>query len=431
MTLVCGHDAHPYGPPLCAHLRAAAATDYFLRYTGAGLSTEHVCEVCRDGGAAAGRVCEECFDDALGSVLGVVGAPETVEAPRPLDPTVDSTPLPGRAGKVVDIAPTERGLLLLCADGRLLLWDAPGDDCAEVGRSSVAPDAAAEPWCGRSQTRRLHASSDGRFAAVVIDYGRHGEVIDLTRGTVTRSLENDGYHSDTVPFSLAFTTLGERQAVLYRERWNRILVCDPATGETLTTTPTGAADAPWNSCFHGALLPSPEGTRIASDAWQWHPVGSVLVWDLPAWPADGEDARPGPAGWSQLALCDYYWDRPLAWLGENRLAIGGLGDDEQTLVNGATVYEFTGAGDARCVEAGAFPGPYGRFFAADGLLFSTGESGLDVWDPAEGARTGSVPGFRPTRQDPRTGELLQLDAHAGVVRSWHVGRAARAETPGA
>ncbi|MET8947873.1 hypothetical protein ABZX30_31150 [Streptomyces sp. NPDC004542] len=426
MTLVCGHDAPAYGPPLCAHLRAVAETDYFLRYTGVGWQSEHVCEGCRDESPpATEQVCEECFDDLLGRAEGVVGAPQIAEAPRPLDPTVDTTPLPGLAGEVVDMAPTERGLLLLGEDGRLLLWDVPGGDCTEVGRSSVAPAADANPRGRRSQTRRLHASSDGRFAAVVIDYGRHGEVIDLTSGSVTRHLENDGYHSDTVPFSLAFTTHGERQAVLYRDQWNRIVACDPATGETLASTPASGEDAPWNRYFHGALLPSPRGTHIVSDAWQWHPVGSVLVWN-----AGPESSLPtGPADWSQLAFCDYYWDRPLAWIGENRLAVGGIGEDDETLVNGATLYELTGAGDTQWVEAGAFPGPHGRFFAADGLLFSAGESGLEVWDPVEGARTGSVPGFRPTHHDPRTGELLQLDADAGVLRGWHVGKA-RAQAAG-
>ncbi|WP_030763038.1 MULTISPECIES: hypothetical protein [unclassified Streptomyces] len=62
------------------------------------------------------------------------------------------------------------------------------------------------------------ASRDGAFAAVVVDHGRTGEVIDLSTGRVTGTLENDGYQSDTVPFSPAFTEHVGRAVAYYRDR---------------------------------------------------------------------------------------------------------------------------------------------------------------------------------------------------------------------
>ncbi|MER7913613.1 hypothetical protein [Streptomyces sp. NPDC096068] len=423
MTLACGHDAPPYGPPLCEHLRTATESAYHVHYTGDGLSNRYVCESCRDtGGADARHLCEDCVDAALGEVQGVTGAPGVTERPEPLDVTVDSRPLPADTGPVIDLAATARGPLLLGEDGRLLLWDPRGGGCTEVARSSVVPAAGAEPWCGRVQTRRLHASADGRFAAVVIDYGRRGEILDLTTGSVTRAPENDGYHSDTVPYSLAFTVHDGRTVALYRSAWNRITACDPATGRTLTEIPMDGEDSPWKSLFHGRLLPSPTGTRVASDGWLWHPWGSVAVWNLAAWLAEGVAAWPDAVDWTLVGGCDYYWDRPVVWLDDHRLAVGGIGDDEELLVNGATVYAFTGGSGTR-PEATVFAGPHGRFHAAGGLLFSDGEDGMDVWDPVDGARLGTVPGFRPTHQDHAAGELLQLDAEAGVVRAWSVARA--------
>ncbi|MGW7100114.1 hypothetical protein [Streptomyces sp. NPDC054838] len=37
-------------------------------------------------------------------------------------------------------------------------------------------------------------------------------------------------------------------------------------------------------------------------------------------------------------VCDYYWDRPVVWLVEEHLVVGGLGDDEDELLPGARVF---------------------------------------------------------------------------------------------
>ncbi|MEV1117372.1 hypothetical protein AB0I91_20055 [Actinosynnema sp. NPDC049800] len=70
--------------------------------------------------------------------------------------------------------------------------------------------------------------------------------------------------------------------------------------------------------------------------------------------------------------------------------------------------------DARRVTA--FAGPVGRMWGHGGLLYVGTPAGLEVWDPAAGARTGVVEGFTPIAHNPRTGRFAELAA--GRLRTW-------------
>ncbi|AUY53489.1 hypothetical protein [Streptomyces sp. CB01881] len=317
MPLVCGHDAPAYNLPVCEHIRTAPApSEHYMHYTGRGTERQPLCGQCRvdaEAGRAVstGRLCEPCFDEAEGSIAGAVGLPQTVDASRPVVEAGPLTAFPEAARTVLDLAPTEQGLLLLSSDGRILLWDPEGGGCEEKARSTVEVPAEASPWNGHEQARRLHASPDGRFAAVVIDFGTRGEVFDLASGSVTVSLENDGHHSDTVPFSLLFTVHAGRTVVLHRTKWNRIEASDPATGEPVAVMPASDSSQFWSHCFQGALYAGPAGTRVASDAWWWHPLGRPIAWDLARWLEEGEPAWENGLGRFQLPHCDYHWNRPV------------------------------------------------------------------------------------------------------------------------
>ncbi|MGW4690022.1 hypothetical protein ACWEPM_34790 [Streptomyces sp. NPDC004244] len=424
MALACGHDAPAYGLPVCEHIRTATdEVDFSIHYTGQGYEHQRICALCREEAehgrpVTTGRICEDCSDTSYGSVVGSVGRPETIDASRPVPGAGPLVPFPAETGTVLDLAPTERGLLLLAADGRILLWDAETGSCTHLATTGVTVPADAKPWSGHHKALRLHASRNGRFAAVVVDFGRTGEVIDLTTGTVTIALENDGYHSDTVPYSLLFTEHAGRDVVLHRTRWNRIAGTDPATGEPVLLMPESEKEAAWAHSFHGALHLSPGGTRLASDTWLWHPLGQPVTWDLARWFADGESAWTGeqPAvEFRRLPPCEYHWNRPMVWLDEARIVLGGLGDDDEAVVPGARVFDVTrmvdlGVHGSGPDETATFGGPEGRFFAADGLLYSAGGPGLEIWDPTSGARIGSVPGFHPTHHDTVRRELVQLTA---------------------
>ncbi|WP_328744172.1 hypothetical protein OHT57_02485 [Streptomyces sp. NBC_00285] len=261
------------------------------------------------------------------------------------------------------------------------------------------------------------------FAAVVNDYGRFGEVIDLRTGEVTLALDNQGYHEETVPFSLEFGHSRGRCVVIHRTDWNRLDVSDARTGMLLTDRPSpepAAEDAPpehYLDYFHGALSVSPDGRRILDDGWIWHPIGAPIVWDLDPWTQGNVwESEDGP---SRVDVCSraYYWDHAMTWIDSVRLAVEGIGDDGLHMRPGARIFDTSRTGrDAMAVELLSFEGPTGPFFSDGTRLFSHGDIGLSIWDPVEGKLLGAVPGVFPTHHHPDARQFLQLAD--GVVRLW-------------
>lgn len=202
-----------------------------------------------------------------------------------------------------------------------------------------------QPWCGHRLRRRLHACPLGRFAAVVDDYGHHGQVIDLQTGTVTLTLDGGDYHPDTVPFSLAFTDCEGRAVVIHRTAWNRLDISDASTGELLTRRELAShrQDEPPGHYldYSRRAAPFSGGRWIADDGWVWAPVGVPCVWDLRRWlSGDLWEADDGP---SRRSLCPraYHWDVPMCWTGENLLAISGIGSDDEAMLDGVRIFDVT------------------------------------------------------------------------------------------
>jgi hypothetical protein len=97
----------------------------------------------------------------------------------------------------------------------------------------------------------------------------------------------------------------------------------------------------------------------------------------------------------------------MCWIDENRLAISGLGDDDGWMLPGVRLFEpETGR------ELNAFAGPAGRLHSDGHRLYSSGPDGLEIWNPDTGERTGRLPGFRPTRHHPGSGELAAFDGES-------------------
>jgi hypothetical protein len=238
----------------------------------------------------------------------------------------------------------------------------------------------------------------------------------LQAGTVTLTLHGGDHHPETVPFSLALTDCEGRVAVIHRTAWNRLDTSDAATGELLTRREMAShgRDEPpghYLDYSHGALHPSPGGRWIADDGWVWAPVGVPCVWDLRRWlSGDLWEAEDGP---SRRSLCQrgYHWDVPMCWTGENLLAIGGIGSDDEVLLDGVRIFDVTTGS-----EVAAFAGPVGALFAAGRRLFAAASDGLEVWDSATGERTGTVPGFAPVAHHQGAGELAAVGA--GLLHRW-------------
>jgi hypothetical protein len=435
--LTCGHKRAPFGAAICAHLRACreGPIDYFRWYTGVGLDVELLCGPCADAReqglpAATELVCEVCFQYAtaeVGDLAGIRGKPGSLTRAEPFSVTLRKTALPKEVGTIIDVAPIDQEgqsiWLMLAEDGLLIRFDADTGEWARLASASVATEPDHEPFAGHALRRRLHASTEGTFAAVVNDYGRYGQIIDLRTGRVTLALDGGDYHPETVPFSFAFTQVQERVVAVHRTDWNRLDVSDPATGALLSDRgPTSYREGEakpdhYLDYFHGALHLSPSGAQVVDDGWVWHPLGAPTTWSVERWVSDNIwESEDGPTK-KDFCVRNYYWDHAITWLDETRVAIGGLGDDDRAMIDGARIFDITLSGnrDGRwgaewrsARELIAFPGPAGAFFSDGTWLFFADQHGLSRWDLNDGARTGFLPGFQPTRHHRSAGELVQI-----------------------
>jgi hypothetical protein len=445
--IACGHENAPFGEPLCTHIRNCRTPwlQSVKWLIGDGLKMEIVCVPCaddREKGRPVGveRVCEECYHyltDEVMDLVGCRGKPGILTRPEVFNTALKNSAFPKQIGTVVDIAPINQEgrpvWLLLTESGGIIRWDADTGDWVHLGSVEVPAEPEHKPFYGHALKRRLHASGDGNFVAVVNDYGRYGQVMDLRSGKVTLALDGGQYYPQTVPFSFAFAEVQGRTVAIHRTDWNRLDVSDPSTGELLTDrSPTGwhqGQERPehYLDYFHGALYVSPGGTRIADDGWVWHPVGIPRVWSLDRWLSENVwEPEDGP---SKMELCarSYYWGEAVTWIDERFIAIGGIGEDDELMIDGVRIFDLASSADlhhlpdtgpCHAQEVKKLPGPAGVFFSDGMRLFSSDGTGLSRWDLGEGAHTGQIPDFRPAHHHRGANELIQLINDA-IVR-WKI-----------
>jgi hypothetical protein len=410
-TLACGHVAHPGGRRVCPHmLRPAEDEDvsYVRLLNGHNLDADLCCTDCDQAGdPELSVICEGCValydDEESGYFDGWRGDPGITDRPEPVDTTVTATPLPGELGTVVDFAPLpspdgRTAWLVLGRGGRWLLrFDG---SCHKICRVRIPTETSVR------LRQRLHTSADGRFAAVVNDFGRFGRVYNLASGKATLDIDGGTYHTDQAPLSLIFFRYAGRTLVAHRSDWDRLDISDPETGQLLTTR-EATSERRLSGTFHGALHVSADGRWIADDSWVWAPAGIPRVWDLRLWA--GGNAWESDDGPSRRALCqrDYFWNEPMCWIGDSLLAISGLGRDDEAMLPGVRIFDAeTG------LELNSFAGPGGALFSAGMRLYAAGADGLTIWDPFTGERTGTVPGFVPTHHHREAGVLAAIrDGH--------------------
>lgn len=441
MILGCGHPDAAYGATTCVHLveRGARWVKYYRWLTGVGLESELLCPLCvaeREAGreVVTSGICTECrewLEDEVGDMSGVRGRPEIRERKEGIANTTIQIPFPESFGAVLDLAPVTRRpsmWLLLSTDGKIASLDLSSEDWRDLGAVDLQPEPDHKPWVNHLLTPRLHVSPAGDFFAVVNDYGKKGAVYRVGSSTPTITLNGGAYHPETVPFSFMFTEHRGRSVAIHRTAWNRLDASDAATGKLLTDrAPTSyrhGEERPTHylDYFHGRLTLSPDGHRVVDDGWVWHPVGIPEIWDVNLWLDN--NAWESEDGTSKISLAAraYYWDHALCWVGPKHVALGGIGDDDDHIFDGARLFAVdeivpsprTSWRTPR--EVGTFAGPSGQFFSDGHRLFSSAEDGLSVWDINVGARIGRIDGFRPTRQHPAGGELVEVTG--SVLLRW-------------
>ncbi|GAA2996271.1 hypothetical protein [Actinokineospora diospyrosa] len=281
--------------------------------------------------------------------------------------------------------------------GWLVLGEAGLVEIADDGARHVRGQVALAGERAQRERLALHTSADGRFAAVVADYGQAGAVVDLTTGTTTFELDRGDYCAAVTPFPIAFVGSGVETVLVAASQWNRLDLYDPATGGLLTAREFDEDDE--LDYFHGALTASPSGRWLLDDGWVWQPAAAQVVIDVAAW-------RAGEVYAAEADLSVGYprhWDRPVAWLDDGLVAVQG--NENLTVVevpSGRTKWTVDG------VE--------GPMWSHRGVLHVAAPDGLEIFSTATRARVAALAGFRPVAQNRATGALAEVAD--GVLRSW-------------
>lgn len=431
--LSCGHVAPAFGAKLCPHLFPVLQDGiaHYQWFTGRGGENDLLCQECfkeREAGnpAPVRAICQDCFEQAIGPATVVqIFVPSAIsERPESFDPRLTTTALPPEAGEVDDFTPADGESrpvwMVLNRQGEIFRFDADSGACLRLAQVDVPFEPNEQ--LGRVRRRRLHISPRQDFAAVVVDYGVHGKVVDLRSGAVVLDLEHPDYCAYTVPFPFAFAenAAGETLAV-YRTDWNRLDLRNLASGALLSDRevhcsgekdPRGFLDY-----FHGNLHLSPDGERLLDDGWKWHPSGMPRLWSVAAWLENPNEPESGPSC-RNPCWRDNHWDLGMTFVGPKRVAISGLGDE--AWAPGFSLVDLSLPDPAHRWDPAIqeFPGPTGEFFSDGEVLYSSGPGGLSRWDLEDGCRTGHLSGFEPTRHHRGAGELAQL--RDGVLLRWRM-----------
>jgi hypothetical protein len=403
-TLPCGHVAGAGDVETCEHLVAGERLWVSYRwFTGRGVEYAVLCETCAQAGLTATiTVCEGCVERVRGTrFLGVLGRPEFRRRDTALaEPASVACQVVPRNEYCVAAVPG--GWLVLTEDGLVRVADDGG--ATMVGTVDLADEEYDAPDIGHTTGQGLHASPDGRFAAVVTNFGRHGLVLDLSDGSVAHRLDRTEDDNWTTFYPFAFLPDNTFVTATSSNCLDRF---DLATGENLTERDMSFGDEHYVDCFHGGLTASPNGRWLIDDGWVWHPVGILSAIDLRGWAEDRYAAEHGIT----VDDPDSVWNRPLAWLDDDILAVQQIGDSRSRTIDGVTLYRAP-----KFEQVGQFYGPAGRMWAHHGRLHTVTAEGMEVWDPADGARTGLLKGFSPSAYNRETGVFAQLTGKR--LRTW-------------
>ena len=430
----CSHNGVSTEPPVCEHLHVATGDrmPFHRWYLGTGMDAELLCPACVQNRAdgidvAVKEICDECTEGVIkvwGDELAHIGEPEVRNRPQPVDARLVATEL--ALDTIVDISVARdvaNTTFVLTETGQVVRVDHSNNSAAALGTVQLAgprqPGEAPRPV----RKPKLHVAPNGKYAAVVSDFGQSGSVLNLETQTVTMRLDGDEHHIDSVPFSLAFSEQNGETVIVHRTSWNRLDISNPADGTLLTerTVPPfveGNDQHKKLDYFHGALFLSPDGNSLLNDGWNWEPVGRPVVWSLATWlETNVWESESGPTRLT-IPHQNHYWNQGFCWVDNSHIAVEGIGHPDDEMINGVRIFDIT-PGDADTEfarEVNVFAGPAGQLFCDGDQLFTSDEQGLGIWSISEGALTGRINSFSPTAHSLTDRTLI--DTKGGSIRRW-------------
>ena len=279
---------------------------------------------------------------------------------------------------------------------------------------------------------RLHASSDGRYAGIVVDKGQQGIVLEVQSGTVTMRLHGGDYYEETVPFSMCFLCHKGRNVLIHRTEWNRLDAADPATGESLTNRFIAPYEegqdrpAHYLDYFHGELRPSPDCSRLLDDGWVWHPISIPRVWSVSDWLRSNVWESEDGASVVDLTMRDD-WNTPACWIDKQHIALWGLADwDEEEFAEsgqgpGVRIFDSSeGKRSAgRPLPMEAITGRVSNLFSDGTRIYAADETGTTAWDIPSGAPVARLDGFAARLHDSKRSSLIAIAPHSIVELQLH------------
>jgi hypothetical protein len=160
----------------------------------------------------------------------------------------------------------------LCFNGDSLMDWAGGNRI--IGMDGEKPRTVGISWGYRFNA--AVQSPSGRFAVIYERLGTKGLLLD--RGKLLREIDRSFYCADCYEYPvLLFDGPGGRTLLAHCPReYNQIEIEDALTGERLTKQ---RAEKP-DDFFHSRLSVSPDGGRLMSAGWVWHPCNSVSIWSV-------------------------------------------------------------------------------------------------------------------------------------------------------
>lgn len=159
------------------------------------------------------------------------------------------------------------------------------------------------------------------------DKSNFGLVIDLQKGESIFELKDYDYHSEHTDFPVAFFQHHNTCHMVYASEWNNLDIINLVTGECLTSRNEDEIkerdeDALFTE-WAGELKISPDGKRIATIGWVWHPVGVAWSFSLEDWLTNKWEADFGKSKQMLGGAWEYFWHSPFAWLDNEKIIIWG------------------------------------------------------------------------------------------------------------